>query len=42
MRKQEKQVIEFIKRDWIVPLMAIKSLFNAAIQVVWGLVSLGL
>lgn len=40
--KQKTKIIEFIKKNWIVPLIAIKSLFQASIHIVWGLVGLGL
>lgn len=40
--KEKDNVIKFIKRNWIIPLIAIKSGFQAIIQIVWGLVSLGL
>jgi len=36
------KIIEFIKNYWIFPLIVIKSLFQASIQIAWGLVSLGL
>lgn len=42
MERQKTKVVEFIKKNWIVPLIAIKSLFEASIQIAWGLVSLGL
>ena len=42
MKIQRKKLIEFIKKNWIVPLIAIKSFFQAFIQIIWGLVSLGL
>jgi hypothetical protein len=39
---EKLQIYKFIRRNWIIPLIAIKSLFQSVIQIVWGLVSLGL
>ncbi len=35
-----KQLSKFLKRYWIVPLIAIKSAFQGFVQVIWGLVGL--
>lgn len=36
------QIINIIKKYWIVPFLILKSFFLAITQLVWGLVSLGL
>ncbi len=33
---------DFIKRNWIMPLLLVKAAFNAVVQVAWAFVSLGL
>ena len=46
MTKKDKfdkyELRKYIKRNWIVPLLIIKSLFHGIIQLAWGMVALGL
>lgn len=37
-----RKLPQFIKQNWIIPLLIIKSIFNSVVQIAWGFVSIGL